>query len=134
METFQLASGGPAGGQTFEKFDKQVLRAVSIYSKAVGSSSISDLRAAPMPDGEGYSTFFIKPEPCRMGKARSVPTIVRPPHNIHNTSNTDSLTSSLGRGIYQPSWWARHYLCPSYNAAVTPTVLAWKTFPLPLLF
>ncbi|WP_236893205.1 hypothetical protein [Desulfoluna limicola] len=95
METFQLASGVPAGGQTFEKFDKQVLRAVSIYSKAVGSLSISDLRAAPMPDGEGYSTFFIKPEPCRMGKAQSVPTIVRPPHNIHNTSNTDSLTSYL---------------------------------------
>ena len=26
-----FASGGPAGGQTFEKFDKQVLRAISTY-------------------------------------------------------------------------------------------------------
>jgi len=29
------ASGGPAGGQTFEKFDKQVFRPISVHSKAL---------------------------------------------------------------------------------------------------
>jgi len=26
-----MASGGPAGGQTFEKFDKQVLKAIRLF-------------------------------------------------------------------------------------------------------
>jgi len=35
-----FASGGPAGGQTFEKFDKQVLSAILLHSKSVGHSIV----------------------------------------------------------------------------------------------
>jgi len=30
-----IASGGPARGQTFEKFDKQVLRLISVHSQVL---------------------------------------------------------------------------------------------------
>jgi len=37
LVTIQLniASGGPAGGQTFETFDKQVLRLISVHSQVL---------------------------------------------------------------------------------------------------
>jgi len=41
-----MASGGPAGGQTFEKFDKQVLKAVICFTD-VGKIYGSGLTSLP---------------------------------------------------------------------------------------
>ncbi|WP_236888689.1 hypothetical protein [Desulfoluna limicola] len=55
-----FASGGPAGGKTFEKFDKQVLRAISVHSNALAYRLILNDYAKRWPDLKkwAYQTGF----------------------------------------------------------------------------